>query len=104
VGVVVVNDIRSLEDALASMEQWPGLPEGTRAIVSRRIEEDDHSETLLVLGYLRVGIACFPVTMLFDHHGVATGKTFRVGDFIDSFETFRKMPMEILNRKTERAN
>lgn len=96
-----IQSVESLEVALSNMKPWPGMPEGTRAIVSRRIDEDESSETLLVLGYLRAGIPCFPISMLFDQHGVATGQTFRAGDFIDSYETFSRMPMQLLNRKAE---
>jgi len=99
--MIIVQSIESLETALAGMKPWPGMPEGTRAIVSRRISEDEFSETVVVLGYLRVGIPCFPVSMLFDRLGIAMGKTFKAGDFIDSFETFRKMPMEIIKRAAE---
>ena len=97
----IVQSIESLEVALESMKPWPGMPEGTRAIVSRRISEDEFSETLVVLGYLRVGVPCFPVSMLFDSLGIAMGKTFKAGDFIDSYDTFNKMPVQIVKRAAE---
>lgn len=96
----IVHDIRTLEACLQDMEPWPGLPEGTRAIVTRLVSETEHYEELKVLGYLRLS-QVFPVSMLYDQHGIALGQSFKPGDFVDSFQTFSSLKAEILKRASE---
>jgi hypothetical protein len=105
VGVVNRIELNKLEAVLANMEPWPDMPEGTRAIVSRLVGDDGTTGNLLVCGYLRVGLPCFPAGMLFDSQGVATGELVRAGDFIDDYGHFHKMPIHYIQRGAEpRAN
>jgi hypothetical protein len=96
--VVTVDGVEALETALSKMSPWPGMPEGTRAIVTRLVDKTETYETTECLGYLRIGVSCFPITMLFDIHGIATGKTFKPGDFIDSYESFTRLGYKLIWR------
>lgn len=65
----VVNSRRELIEALDGMPQWPGMPEGFCAIVTRLQKDTPEFEEVVVLGYLRKNSAVFPPEMLFGRNG-----------------------------------
>ena len=75
-----------LSDALATLKDWPGMPQGARALVTRRISETETHEQLFTVGYLRIGVEGQPDNRIYDHQGSPTLETMREGDFIDGYE------------------
>jgi hypothetical protein len=94
--------VSTVADALAELPDWPGMPVGTRALVTRLISETERTEYLFTVGYLRVGIEGQPENRVYDHLGNPTEETFKPGDFIDGYEHVQRWIKA--GAKIQRAN
>lgn len=86
----VAGTVSTLLSALMDLPPWPGKPEGTRAIVTRRVAESQTQETLWVAGYLRIGVEGQQPDRLYDEVGNPLSLAVQQGDFIDGFEHYLK--------------
>ncbi len=93
-----ISNFNELHNELESMEPWPGLPTGTRAVVTRKMQEDSESETLVVRGYLRIGSVLYGPDMLYGADGMPLYQSVCAGDYIDSYTTFKKFNYHLLKR------
>lgn len=96
----IVTDLTMLQTELESAEPWPGYPEGTRAIVNRRVLWRKDYEELKCRGYLRIGQPAHAVTMLYDEMGSPLGTHVEPGDVLDSWSQWQK----ILSQRTEKPH
>lgn len=94
----VINSEEQLTSVLDKMPQWPGLPDGFCAIITRPRKITLEYEEVVVMGWLRKNSVAFPPGMLFDADGNALGISFHAGDFIDGYENFQKLEFHVQQR------
>lgn len=78
--------VRPISEAVADLPDWPGMPAGTRALVTRSIGDTETHERLFTVGYLRIGVEGEPPNRIYDHLGKPTQETMQQGDFIDGYQ------------------